>query len=48
MTSVNKKHKAKNSYLHNGGEKNDGGHCKRLQYFTKQDRKRLNKTAERR
>ena len=42
MTSLNKKNKAKNSYIINGGEKNKGSRYKRLQYFTKQDRKRLN------
>lgn len=40
MTSVNKKHKARNSYLHNGGEKLDGKH-KRLMYYTKRQRKQL-------
>lgn len=43
MSSQNKKNKSKNSNIFNGGEKNDGYHCKRLQYFTKQDRKRLNR-----
>ena len=42
MSSQNKKNKAKNSYMINGGEKNNGSRYKRFQYFTKQDRKRLN------
>lgn len=38
MSSQNKKRKAKNSFLHNGGEKPNGMKLKRVQYFTKQDR----------
>ena len=38
MASENKKRKAKNSYLSNGGEKLDGRH-KRLFYYTKRNRK---------
>ena len=37
MTSENKKRKAKNSYLHNGGENHDGK-LKRFMYFTKRQR----------
>ena len=37
MTSENKKRKAKNSYLHNGGEKYNGK-LKRFMYFTKRQR----------
>ena len=40
MSSINKKHKAKNSYIYNGGEKPDGMKLKKIQYFTKQDRLR--------
>ena len=42
MTSQNKKNKGNNSYIYNGGHKPNGYRCKRLQFFTKQDRKRLN------
>lgn len=42
MTSVSKKKKAKNSYMMNGGEKNDGK-FKRLFYYTKRDRKKSKK-----
>ncbi len=38
MASENKKRKAKNSYIMNGGMKNKGMKMKRIQYFTKQDR----------
>ena len=40
MSSTSKKHKAKNSYIHNGGEKNtlDQWKMKRVAYFTKSDR----------
>ncbi len=41
MGSLAKKKKAKNSYIYNGGEKNDGMRMKRVQYFTKQDRNRI-------
>lgn len=37
MASENKKRKAKNSYLSNGGEKLDGK-FKRLFYYTKRER----------
>ncbi len=37
MTSKNKKRKAKNSYLYNGGDKIDGK-MKRIMYFTKRQR----------
>ena len=46
MSSVNKKNKAKNSYLYNGGEKPNGMRLKRIQYFTKQDRIRLKKLCK--
>lgn len=39
MTSENKKRKAKNSYMTNGGEKLDGK-FKRIMYFTKRQRNR--------
>lgn len=41
MASQNKKNKAKNSYIHNGGEKNDleQWKCKGTCYFTKRDRR---------
>ena len=47
MASVNKKKKARNSYIMNGGEKNDitRWKCKRIAYFTKRDRRLLNNTA---
>lgn len=40
MTSENKKRKAKNSYLYNGGEKYD---CKmkKFMYFTKRMRRKI-------
>ena len=44
MASENKKRKAKNSYLHNGGEKLDGK-LKRSMYFTKRHRNK-NKNLE--
>ena len=40
MTSISKKKKAKNSFIYNGGEKNNGMKLKRIQYYTKQDRLR--------
>ena len=40
MTSQNKKRKAKNSYITNGGEKLDGK-TKRIMYYTKRQRKKL-------
>ncbi len=40
MASENKKKKAKNSYLYNGGDKNDLK-MKRIMYFTKRHRKKL-------
>ena len=40
MASQNKKNKAKNSYIFNGGEKNtiSKWKCKRQAYYTKKDR----------
>lgn len=40
MASQNKKRKAKNSCLSNGGEKLDGKN-KRIMYYTKRQRKKL-------
>ena len=40
MASQNKKRKAQNSYLSNGGEKLDGKN-KRIMYYTKRQRKKL-------
>lgn len=40
MASINKKKKAKNSYLLNGAEKEKGIKIKRLMYFTKADRQK--------
>ena len=40
MASQNKKRKAKNSYLSNGGEKLDGKN-KRIMYYTKRQRKKI-------
>ena len=40
MASQNKKRKAKNSYLSNGGEKLDGKN-KRIMYYTKRQRKKF-------
>lgn len=37
MSSQNKKNKARNSYLINGGEKSDG-HMERVMYYTKRQR----------
>ena len=40
MASESKKNKARNSYIHNGGEKNsiEEWKCRRCAYFTKKDR----------
>ena len=38
MASVNKKKKAKNSYIDGGAEKQYYFKCKRLSYYCKQDR----------
>jgi hypothetical protein len=40
MSSQNKKNKAKNSYIYNGGEKNslEDWKCRRIAYYTKRDR----------
>lgn len=40
MSSQNKKKKAKNSYISNGGEKNsiEDWKCRRIAYYTKRDR----------
>ena len=40
MASQNKKRKAQNSHLSNGGEKLDGKN-KRIMYYTKRQRKKL-------
>ena len=40
MASQNKKRKAKNSYMTNGGEKLDGK-MKRIMYYTKRQRKKV-------
>ena len=40
MASQNKKKKAKNSYIHNDGEKLDGKN-KRIMYYMKRQRKKL-------
>lgn len=42
MASENKKRKAKNSYLHNGGDRLDLK-MKRIAYYTKRDRNKLKK-----
>ena len=42
MASENKKRKAKNSYLHNGADKEDG-RLKRSMYYTKRQRKQFNR-----
>ena len=49
MASENKKNKARNSYIHNGGEKNDleTWKCRRLAYFTKRDRRLQNEKLSR-
>lgn len=39
MASENKKRKARNSYLYNGGDKHDEK-MKRIMYFTKRQRKK--------
>jgi hypothetical protein len=39
MASENKKRKAKNSYLHNGADKEDGK-LKREMYYTKRERQK--------
>ena len=42
MSSQNKKNKARNSYIHNGGEKNsiEDWKCRRIAYYTKRDRQK--------
>jgi len=42
MSSQSKKNKARNSFMMNGGEKQDSK-IKRINYFKKRDRVRLNK-----
>lgn len=42
MASLNKKKKAKNSYLHNGFDKHDGK-FKRFAYFTKRQCNKIKK-----
>ena len=44
MASRNKKKKAKNSYMINGGEKCDL-RLKRIMYYSKRERNRLKKAA---
>lgn len=44
MASQNKKKKAKNSYMLNGGEKCDL-RLKRIMYYTKRERNRLKKAV---
>ena len=48
MASQNKKNKARNSYIMDGGEKNDTAKwkCKRIAYYTKRDRRLLNNPAK--
>ena len=48
MASENKKKKAVNSYIHNGGEKLsvEDWKCKRICYFTKRDRNLNKKKAQ--
>lgn len=38
MASLNKKKKAKNSFIYNGAEAQKDVKCKRIWYFTKADR----------
>lgn len=45
MASENKKKKAKNSYMINGGEKIKEGHMKRIFYFTKAQRNQNKKIS---
>lgn len=40
MSSENKKRKARNSFMHNGGEKTDTK-LKRINYYKKRDRNRI-------
>ena len=47
MASQNKKRKAKNSYLYNGGDKVDLK-MKRIMYFTKRQRKKLKEMEDNR
>ena len=44
MTSQNKKKKARNSYLYNGGEK-DTIKLKRVKYYNKRQRKEIRKVV---
>lgn len=45
MASRNKKRKAKNSFIYNGGEKDDF-RMKRIMYFNKRQRNKLKKNLE--
>lgn len=45
MASENKKRKAKNSYLLNGGDKEDMK-MKRVMYFTKRQRNKTKRTSK--
>lgn len=45
MASENKKRKAKNSYLHNGADKEDGK-LKREMYYTKRERQKNKKLCQ--
>lgn len=47
MASESKKRKAKNSYMHNGGDKCDKK-MKRIMYFTKRQRKKAMSEVEER
>lgn len=46
MASESKKNKAKNSYLHNGGDKKSNVKIKRIMYFTKQQRNKNKQIGE--
>jgi len=46
MASQNKKNKARNSYIHNGGEKLSNWRCKGIMYFTKAQRNKDKKSVD--
>lgn len=46
MASQNKKNKARNSYIHNGGEKLSNWKCKGIMYFTKAQRNKNKKLVD--
>ncbi len=46
MASINKKNKAKNSYIRGGAEAQKNIKCKRVWYYTKADRQKNKKICK--